>query len=212
MRISVFGLTLVLALCCQAAYAQKYKYKTLCNQAAPLMMEIFSSYDCPHCKVMHETYLPPLMHDFVISGKICIVSREFPLSGAGHPYAREAANYATAAARIGKFDVVADALFKNQMTWAMNGKLWDTVAAVLSPAEQGKVQALAKDPGVLAEVQRDVDAGVCGGDHLDAEHHYREQGQAESADRRCAELRVLQAVPERLADALACHKRRPGRC
>jgi len=163
MKISAFGLSLALLLLCQAANAQIDKDKTLGNQSAPLMLEIFSSYDCPHCKIMHETEVPVLMHDFVISGKICIVSREFPLSGAGHPYAREAANYATAAARIGKYDVVADALFKNQMTWVMNGRVWDTVAAVLSPAEQGKVQAFAKDPGVLAEVQRDVDAGTSAG-------------------------------------------------
>jgi len=128
-----------------------------------MTVEIYSSYDCPHCKVMHETELPKLMSDFVIPGRACIINREFPLIGAGHPYAREAANYATAAARIGKYDVVTDTLFKNQMTWAMNGRVWDAVAAVLSPADQAKVQAFAKDPTVLAEVQRDLDAGMAGG-------------------------------------------------
>ncbi len=163
MRIPVFGLALVLLLSCEAANAPVDKGKMLGNQAAPLTLEIFSSFDCPHCTLMHETVLPPLMHDFVIPGKICVVSREFPLSGPGHPWAREAANYATAAARIGKYDVVAGALFKNQMTWAMNGKVWDTVASVLTPSEQAKVQALAKDPGVQAEVQSDVDAGIAAG-------------------------------------------------
>jgi protein-disulfide isomerase len=34
------------------------------------------------------------------------------------------------------------------------------VAAVLTPAEQKKVLALAKDPAVLAEVQSDYDLGM----------------------------------------------------
>lgn len=163
MRIPAFALAFVLLLTCQAANAPIDKEKLLGSQGAPIMLEIFSSFDCPHCKLMHETVVPPLMRDFVIPGKAGIVSREFPLTGPAHPYAREAANYATAAARIGKYDVVADALFKYQMTWAINGKVWDTVAGVLTAPEQAKVQALAKDPTVLAEVQRDLDDGVAAG-------------------------------------------------
>jgi predicted DsbA family dithiol-disulfide isomerase len=45
----------------------------------------------------------------------------------------------------------------------VNGKVWDTVAGVLTPAEAKKVQLLAKDPSVLSEVQRDVDAGKAAG-------------------------------------------------
>ncbi len=164
MRIPAFGLALVLLLSCHAANAPLVdKDKMLGNPSAPITLEIFSSFDCPHCKMMHETVLPPLFREFVMTGKVCVISREFPLYGQGHPYAREAANYATAAARIGKYEPVADALFKNQMTWIMNGKVWETVASVLTAAEQTKVQALAKDPGVLAEVQRDVDAGTSAG-------------------------------------------------
>ena len=43
---------------------------------------------------------------------------------------------------------------------AVSGKIWETVAAMLTPAERAKVQALAKDPAVLAEVQRDVDSAM----------------------------------------------------
>ncbi len=40
-----------------------------------------------------------------------------------------------------------------------SGNVWETVASVLTPEQQKRVQALAKDPSVLAEVARDVDAG-----------------------------------------------------
>lgn len=131
--------------------------KLMGNPNAPILMEIFSSFDCPHCKVLHEEILPRLMRDYVAPGKVAILSREYPLWGQYHPYARIAAEYATAAARIGKYEPVSDALFKNQFTWASNGQVWETVATVLTASEQKRVQALVKDPGVVAEVQRDVD-------------------------------------------------------
>ena len=54
---------------------------------------------------------------------------------------------------------VADALFRAQQSWSVTGKVWEAVAGVLTPAQQKKVQALAKDPGVLAEVDRDIAMG-----------------------------------------------------
>lgn len=131
--------------------------KVLGSPGAPIVMEIFSSFDCPHCKVLHEEIVPRLVRDYVMPGKLCILSREFPLSGQYHPYAREAANLATAAARIGRYQQVADAIFKDQAMWAANGHLWETVASVLTLSEQKRVQALEKEPGVVAEVQRDFD-------------------------------------------------------
>jgi protein-disulfide isomerase len=131
--------------------------KLIGSPNAPILMEIFSSFDCPHCKVLHEEILPRLVRDYVTPGKLAILSREYPLWGQYHPYARQAADYATAAARIGKYEQVADTLFKNQFAWTSNGQVWETVASVLTAPEQKRVEALAKDPGVVAEVQKDVD-------------------------------------------------------
>jgi protein-disulfide isomerase len=139
------------------------KAKAQGNPAAPIVMEVFASFTCSHCREFHDTTIPLIVKDFVNPGKVYLVYREFPLSGPYHPHAREAANYAVAAARVGKYLEVASALFKNQLTWSQNGKVWDTVATALSPAEQKKVQSLVKDPGVVAEVQREYDAGVAGG-------------------------------------------------
>src|SRR5438309_1850500 len=130
-----------------AASPEIDKNKATGNPGAPIVMEIYSSFDCPHCKIMHDTVEPMVVRDYVLTGKVYLVKREFPLSGPGHQYAREAAQYATAAARIGKYDAVADVLYKNQMSWSQDGKVWPTVQSVLSPADQAKVQALSKDPG-----------------------------------------------------------------
>ena len=139
------------------------KAKALGNPGAPVEIEVYASFDCPHCKVLHETTIPLLVKDYVASGKVFLVQREFPLWGPYHPYAWQAAQYATAAARVGRYDQVSNALFAAQANWATTGRVWDTVAAALPPADQKKVQELAKDPGVIAEVQRDHDEGVAAG-------------------------------------------------
>jgi len=128
--------------------------KAFGNPAAPITIELFSDFQCPSCRTLHVTLLPSLMRDYVVPGKAYLVYKEFPLPM--HNHSREAAAYACAAARVGKYEQVADALFQNQPAWSNDGKVFETVARALTPAEQKKVQALAQEPGVLQEVQRDV--------------------------------------------------------
>lgn len=153
----LFALALAALLPCLAASSDADSGKSMGSPSAPIRIEVFSDFECPACKGLHEQILPLVFKDYVIPGKIYLVSREFPLPM--HQYSREAANYATAAARIGKYEQVANALFLNQAAWEVSGKVWDTVANVLTPAEAKKVQSLAKDPSVLSAVERDVDAG-----------------------------------------------------
>jgi protein-disulfide isomerase len=158
----LYALALLALFAAVAATPPIDKAKAIGNPSAPIVVEVFSSFDCPHCKIMHETVEPNLVRDYVMTGKVYLVKREFPLTGEYHKFAREAAIDATAAARISKYEQVADALFKNQAAWAVDGKVWPTVASVLTASEQAKVQALTKDPGVVAEVQQDYDAGEAG--------------------------------------------------
>ena len=136
------------------------KDKAFGNPSAAFRLDIFSDFECPSCRLYHMQILPQVEKDYGASGKIYIVSHEFPLNIPAHKYNHEAANYATAAARIGKYEAVADRLFLTQDAWHASGKVWEAVAAVLTPAEQKKVLALAKDPSVLAEVQSDYDLGM----------------------------------------------------
>jgi protein-disulfide isomerase len=129
------------------------------NPNAAIRVDIFSDFECPGCRAYHMQILPQIERDYGSGGMIYIVSHEYPLSNPPHKYSREAANYATAAARIGKYDAVANMLFLNQAAWVASGKVWETVAAVLTPDEQKRVRTLAGDPGVLAEVQSDVNLG-----------------------------------------------------
>ena len=153
----IYVLALLALLPCLATSPDIEKGKIFGNPSAPVRLEIYSDFQCPACKNLHETILPSLMKDYVIPGKVCIVNHEFPLQM--HQYSREAAKYATAAARFGLYQPVADRLFETQSSWSTTGKVWDSVAGVLSPEQQKKVAAAAKDPVIPAAVQADVDAG-----------------------------------------------------
>lgn len=155
MRISVAALlSLVPAL---VAAPPIDKGKAFGNPSAPITIELFSDFQCPSCRSLHMGLLPQIMRDYVVPGKAYLIYREFPLPG--HSHSREAAAYACAAARVGKYEQVADALFQNQPSWSNDGKVFETVASALSPAEQKKVQVLAKDPAVLTEVDQEVQEG-----------------------------------------------------
>jgi protein-disulfide isomerase len=160
----LYAIALVALLPCLAATPDVDKGKALGLPTAPIRMEIFSDFTCPHCRVLHEETLPLLIREFVVPGKLYIIDRAFPLASAGHQYSREAFGYAVAAARIGKYQEVADALYAHQNTWALAGNVWDCVTAVLkNPADQKKVKELSKDPGVLAEIEAEYQEGVQAG-------------------------------------------------
>jgi|BarGraNGADG00212_1021973.scaffolds.fasta_scaffold09137_2 protein-disulfide isomerase len=156
----ILALALAALLPCLAAGLDVDKGKTMGDPAAPMLFELYSDFSCPACKTLHENVLRTIVQDYVRTGKAYLVFREFPLNIPAHVYSRPAAAFAVAAARIGKYQTVSDALFRNQQAWSVNGKVWETVAGVLTPEEQKRVQVLAKDPAVLAEVQRDVDRGM----------------------------------------------------
>lgn len=159
----IFAVSLVALLPLLAAVPPPDKGKSFGGANAPLMVEVFSDLTCPHCRAFHDQIVPQLMRDFVASGKIYLVNRDFPLSGPDHRYCREAHAYANAAARIGKYQQVADVLWATQARWGASGKIWETIAPVLSAEEQKKVKALAVDPTVTAEVQSELDSGVNAG-------------------------------------------------
>ena len=154
MKLPVF---LLLALLPSVVSAEADRAKSFGNPGAPLTIELFSDFQCPACRALHIQQLPLLIRDYINPGKAYLVYKEFPLNM--HKFSREAAAYACASARVGKYEQVADALFQNQPSWEESGKVFEIVASVLSPAEQKKVQALAKDPSILQEINSDVQEG-----------------------------------------------------
>jgi protein-disulfide isomerase len=157
MGMKLLALALAALAPCIAASPDIEKGKISGNPNAPIKLEIFSDFQCPSCKALHDQVLPQLIKDYVIPGKVCIVAREFPLPM--HPYSREAAAYAVAASRLGIYQPVADRLFETQPVWSASGKVWDSLSPILSAEQKKKIQAGAKEPAVIAAVQQDVELG-----------------------------------------------------
>lgn len=53
--------------------------KTLGSQDAPVTIVEYSSATCPHCARFHQNILPELKEQYVETGKVFYVMREFPL-------------------------------------------------------------------------------------------------------------------------------------
>jgi protein-disulfide isomerase len=87
--------TLLLAAGTMSA-AQSPTGKTRGIPVAAITIELFSDFQCPACKVLHEQTLKPLIADYVDKGKVYLIYRDFPLPI--HAYARQAACLACAAA------------------------------------------------------------------------------------------------------------------
>lgn len=120
-------------------------------------MEIFSDYQCPACKTLYTTTNRQLMDNYVSTGKVYVIHRDFPL--AMHAYSRIAARYARAAATLGKVEPVEQALFENQEKWEQTGDVDGTVAAVLSAGEMTKVRALVKGGTLEPLIDKDFSLG-----------------------------------------------------
>jgi protein-disulfide isomerase len=131
--------------------------KAIGSKSAPVTMEIFSDFQCPACKQLFNSTTQRVMNDYVNTGKIYMVHRDFPLPM--HAYSRVAASYSRAAAHIGKDEAVEVVLFQNQEKWEANGKIAETVASVLTPAEMKKVQALVDGKTLEPLIEKDKQLG-----------------------------------------------------
>lgn len=131
--------------------------KAIGSPTAPITIDLFSDFQCPHCKELHDEVLPSIIADFVNTGKVYLVRHYYMLP---RPYSRISATYVCAAERIGKYNQVADFLYKTQTIWVQTGNVDEAVSKVLSPADMQKVRALVKDPSVTAEVDKDQALGT----------------------------------------------------
>jgi len=132
-------------------------HKAFGSKSAPVIMEVFSDFQCPACKSLYLGTNRQVMENYVSSGKVYLIHRDFPLQM--HANSRVAASYARAAALIGKVEPVEQALFQNQEKWEATGDVDGTVAAVLSPAEMKKVRDLVKSGTLESAIEKDLALG-----------------------------------------------------
>ena len=128
------------------------------KDAAVTMIE-FSDYQCPFCKRFFETALPTLKAEYIETGKVRYVFRDFPLDQI-HPQARKAAEAAHCAGDQGKYWEMHDLLFQNQQ--ALQVESLKTHARSLRLNGAAFDSCLDRDT-YATEVQKDFEDGVAAG-------------------------------------------------
>jgi protein-disulfide isomerase len=132
-------------------------HEALGSKTAPVVVEVFSDFQCPACKTLFTTTNRQLMDNYVSTGKVYLIHRDFPLPM--HAHSKVAAQYSRAAAQIGKLEPVEDILFQEQEKWEQSGDIDGTVSSVLSSAEMAKVRAIVKSGSVDAAIAKDQALG-----------------------------------------------------
>src|SRR5688572_28675951 len=137
--------------------AQSKSTRAVGPVAAAVRIDLFSDFECPGCKSLHEQTIKRVKEEFALKGKLRLVHHDFPLPQ--HKHARQAAILAAAADQLGRYDEVADALFRQQESWSQSGNVDAVVDSVLTPEERKKLREIAKDPAILAGIERDIALG-----------------------------------------------------
>jgi len=83
---------------------------------APITIVEFSDFQCPFCARFHSTTFPQLEANYIDSGKVKFVYRDFPIQSI-HPIAVPAAFAAECADEQGMFWEYHDIVFENQKKW-----------------------------------------------------------------------------------------------
>lgn len=158
MKLSTSALFLIVLAAIGSASAQSTSMRATGPVTAAVRIDVFSDYECPACKQLHEQTLKRVKEEYALKGKLRLVHHDYPLPQ--HKHARRAAVLAAAADRVGKFDAVSDALFRQQETWSKTGTVDDVVDSVLTPEERKRIDELAADPAIAAAIERDLQLGT----------------------------------------------------
>ena len=86
------------------------------NPSSKVWMIIASDFQCPYCKMWHDSSDQTIRRDYIDNGKVRLAFINFPINS--HQNAIPAAEYAMCAAAQDKFWQMHDALFAVQEKWA----------------------------------------------------------------------------------------------
>ena len=86
------------------------------NPAAKVWMILASDFQCPYCKMWHDSSDLTIRREYIDNGKVRLAFVNFPINS--HANAIPAAEYAMCAAAQDKFWQMHDSLFASQDKWA----------------------------------------------------------------------------------------------
>jgi protein-disulfide isomerase len=131
--------------------------RTAClgDREAPVVIEVFSDFQCPSCQQFFFGIAQPLLRDYVSAGMVCLIYRELPLERI-HAHARQAALYSVAAGRIGRWMQVTTILYATQNEWSKDGSIEAVLARELPPDVMSQLRRQLRDTKLRTAIEHDV--------------------------------------------------------
>ncbi|MFO0995630.1 MAG: DsbA family protein [Alphaproteobacteria bacterium] len=119
---------------------------------APVTIIEYASLTCPHCAAFHRDTLPKLKSQYIETGKIKLIFRDFPLDSR----ATVAAMVARCAPRDRYFSFV-DALFRGQDQWARSDDPMKALAQIarLGGMTEADFEACTKNEALFQAVRKE---------------------------------------------------------
>lgn len=126
------------------------------KEDAPVTIVEFSDFQCPFCGRFEKDTFPKLKEEYIDTGKVKLVFRDFPLTNI-HPYAQKAAEASECADEQGKFWKYHDKLFENQDALTVDDlkKYADDLNL-----NNNKFEKCLDSDSMKEEVQKDTDDGI----------------------------------------------------
>ncbi len=132
------------------------------NPDAPITIIEFSDFQCPFCARFHVQTLPSILEEYIDTGKVNLVYRDFPIQSI-HPNALPAAVAAECANEQGKYWQYHDTLFERQNSWSKldTGSVISTFSQYAADVglEQQQFDSCLGSGKYLQEVQHDLNDG-----------------------------------------------------
>ncbi|GGC02149.1 thioredoxin [Marinobacterium zhoushanense] len=126
---------------------------------APVVLFEFTDYHCPFCRRHFEQTYPRLVKEYVESGKLKIILKEFPIQKL-HPLAARAAMAAQCAGGQDKYWPMHDLLFQNQRRTRMED--YESFAASLDLDTVRFMECMERN-AYADQIRADFDLGVTAG-------------------------------------------------
>lgn len=116
---------------------------------APITMIEYASLTCPHCASFHNNILPSIDADFIKTGKVKLVFRDFPLDGVG----LRAAALARCAGPE-RYHGFIKVLFRSQAEWATSPNPITALERIakLGGIDEAKFAACVRDETLLDQI------------------------------------------------------------
>jgi protein-disulfide isomerase len=147
-----------------AAIDDKVSYKlapgglSLGDAKAPLVMVEYTDFQCPFCQQFHDTAFPQIKANYIDTGKLRFVSRDFPLDF--HENALRAATAGRCAAEQGKFWEMRHLMIVNAEQLKSDNLVAYAASAKL---DVPKFKSCLESDRFKAQIDQDIAEGVIAG-------------------------------------------------